>query len=162
MSSTGHLLESARTRSIISAFYAVYNYYGYGLVESAYSGALDYELTRRGHRVDRELAVSIRYEERIVAWQRLDMVVDGRVIVELKATEKIPPYAERQLFNYLRATRYSIGLLLHFGPQPKVSRFVDVPKRIAPGMVGTSSEQDESAAGRVGTIEERMNQDESG
>ena len=144
MTSADPLLESDLTRSIISGFYTVYNYFGYGLAESVYSGALDYELARRGHTVDRELSVRICYEDRVVAWQRLDMVVDGKVIVEVKATEKIPPYAERQVFNYLRATRYSIALLLHFGPEPKVHRLVDFPKRVAPGMVGTSLKKDES------------------
>jgi len=135
--SADHLLESDLSRSIISAFYTVYNYFGYGLAESVYSGALEYELTRRGHKVERELSVQVRYLDRIVAWQRLDMVVDGQVVVENKAVERLPPYAARQLLNYLRATRYRIGLLLHFGPEPKVRRFVDFPKRDAPGSVGT-------------------------
>ena len=148
MPTADHLLHSDLSRSIISAFYTVYNYFGYGLAESVYSGALEYELTKRGHKVDRELSVQVRYEDRVVAWQRLDMVVDAQVIVELKAAERLPPYAERQIFNYLRATRYGIGLLLHFGPRPKVHRFVDFPKRVAPGTVGTSGN--------------RMNQDESG
>jgi GxxExxY protein len=77
-----HLLQSDLSGSIIGAFYAVYNYFGYGLSESVYSGALDYELTRRGHSVDRELSVQVRYEDRVVAWQRLDMVVDRNVIVD--------------------------------------------------------------------------------
>lgn len=136
--SAEHLLQSDLSRSIISAFYTVYNYFGYGLAESVYSGALEYELTRRGHTVERELSVQVRYLDRIVAWQRLDMVVDGQVVVENKAVERLPPYAARQLLNYLRATRYRIGLLLHFGPEPKVRRLVDFPKRDAPGMVGTS------------------------
>lgn len=136
--SADHLLQSDLSRSIISAFYTVYNYFGYGLAESVYSGALEYELTRRGHTVERELSVQVRYLDRIVAWQRLDMVVDGQVVVENKAVERLPPYAARQLLNYLRATRYRIGLLLHFGPEPKVRRLVDFPKRDAPGMVGTS------------------------
>ena len=79
-----------------------------------------------------------------VAWQRLDMVVDRNVIVEIKASERLPPYAQRQIFNYLRATRYGVGLLLHFGPRPEVHRFVDHPKGVAPGMGGTGLKQDES------------------
>jgi len=137
MPGANHLLESELSRSIIGAFYTVYNYFGYGLAESVYTGGLEYELTRRGHSVDREVSVQVRYEDRVVAWQRLDMVVDGKVIIEIKATERLPPYASRQIFNYLRATRYQIGLVLHFGPEPKVYRFVDFPKQGAPGMVGT-------------------------
>lgn len=132
MASAKHLIESELSRSIIAAFYTVYNYFGYGLAEVVYAAALEYELLRRGHTVARELAIQIRYEDRIVAWQRLDMVVDGKVIVEMKATERMPPYAERQLRNYLRATQYRVGLLLHFGPEPKVHRLVDFPKRVFP------------------------------
>jgi len=131
MASANHLIESELSRSIIAAFYTVYNYFGYGLAEVVYAGALEYELTRRGHIVDRELGIQIRYEDRIVAWQRLDMVIDRKVIVEIKSTEMMPSYAERQLRNYLRATQYQVGLLLHFGPEPKVHRLVDFPKRHA-------------------------------
>ena len=62
-------------------------------------------------------------------------VVDGKVIVEVKATEKMPPYAERQLRNFLCATEYRVGLLLHFGPDAKVQRLVDFPKRILPRLI---------------------------
>ena len=118
--------------SIIAAFYTVYTYFGYGFTEAVYGGGLDYELMKRGHTVDRELAIQVRYEERVVAWQRLDMVVEGKVIVEIKSTERLAPYASRQIFNYLKATQYKVGLLLHFGPEPKVHRFVDFPKRLTP------------------------------
>jgi GxxExxY protein len=128
MPSEKHLIESELSRSIIAAFYAVYNYFGYGFAEVVYAAALEYE-------VERELAIQIYYEDRIVAWQRLDMVVDGKVIVEVKATERMAPYAERQLRNYLRATEHRVGLLLHFGPEPKVHRLVDFPKRVPPERV---------------------------
>ena len=78
------LLEAERVGSIVGAFYAVYNYYGYGLSETIYSGALELELRDRGHDVVRELGVAVSYKGRHVAWQRLDMVVDDRVIIENK------------------------------------------------------------------------------
>ena len=53
------LLERDRVQSIVGGFYAVYNYYGYGLNEAVYAGALEIELTKRGHRVAREVAVSV-------------------------------------------------------------------------------------------------------
>src|SRR5205814_10355737 len=80
------LLEAGRVHSIVGGFFAVYNYFGYGLSESVYSGALELELVGRGHQIAREVAVSICYKGIDVAWQRLDMVVDNRVIVENKAT----------------------------------------------------------------------------
>ncbi|HVX39327.1 MAG TPA: GxxExxY protein [Gemmatimonadaceae bacterium] len=126
------LLEGERVRSIVGAFYTVYDYYGFGLAEAVYAGALELELIRRGHACSRELTISVAYHGRHVAWQRLDMVIDERVIVENKATEVLPPYAERQLLNYLRASPFPVGLLLHFGPVPKFRRFVDSRKDKAP------------------------------
>jgi hypothetical protein len=77
------LLEGERVGSIVGAFYAVYNYYGYGFSEGVYAGALEIELRQRGHEVVRELAVAVSYKGVRVAWQRLDMVVDDAVIVVL-------------------------------------------------------------------------------
>lgn len=123
------LIEFPRCRSIVGAFYDVYNYYGYGLPEAAYAGALEYALGDRGHEVVRELAVPIAYHGRHVCWIRLDFVVDHRIVLENKATEKLPPLADRQLFNYLRATSFQVGLLLHFGPRPGFRKLVDTRKR---------------------------------
>ena len=71
------------------------------------------------------------YKDRLVARQRLDMVVDDRVIVESKATERLSPSAGPQLIGYLRATKFEVGVLLHFGPHPKFYRFVDTMKKIS-------------------------------
>jgi GxxExxY protein len=113
----------------LGAFFEVYNYFGYGLAEPVYAGGLELELLDRGHEVVRELAVSVCYKARHVAWQRLDMVVDNRIILEIKATELLPPYAKRQIVNYLQVTPFRIGLLLHFGPEAKFHRFIDSQKR---------------------------------
>lgn len=123
------LLEADRVDSIVGGFYAVYNYYRYGLNEAVYAGALELELTKRGHRVVREFAVSVEYHGQHVAWQRLDMVVDDAVIVEIKATEKLSPNAKPQLVSYLRAGPYEVGLLLHFGPSSMFYKVIDSPKR---------------------------------
>jgi GxxExxY protein len=125
----GELLEAERVHSIVGAFFAVYNYYGCGFSEGVYSGALAFELADRGHRVDREVSIAIGYKGRHVAWQRMDMLIDERVIVESKATEKLSPTAGSQLTSYLRATTFEVGVLLHFGPSPKFYRFIDFPKR---------------------------------
>ena len=126
----GELLEAERVHSIVAAFFTVFNYFGGGgMCEAAYTGALEYELTLRGHRVDRELMVPVYYKGRLVARQRLDMVVDDRVIVECKATEQLPPSAGPQLIGYLRATIFQVGVLLHFGPHPKFYRFVHSIKK---------------------------------
>jgi GxxExxY protein len=123
------LLEAERVHSIVAAFFVVFNYFGGGgMCEAAYTGALQHELTLRGHRIDREVMAAVYYKGRLVARQRLDLVVDERVIVECKATDRLPPSAGPQLIGYLRATTFKVGVLLHFGPHPKFYRFVDSVK----------------------------------
>ena len=120
----GHLLEEDRTRSVLGAFNEVYGWLGYGFLEHVYELAMERELRARGHRVARQLAVRIRYKGSDLATQRLDMLVDDRVILEIKSTAELPVAAKRQLHNYLRATRLEVGLLLHFGPRPRFHRLV--------------------------------------
>jgi GxxExxY protein len=122
MASEDRLSQAARTRSVIGAFFEVYNSLGYGLLERAYSRALEIELIARGHTVGREVSVNILYKGRQIARQRLDMIVDDIIVVELKSTAALPRGSLRQVFSYLRATHLQIGLLLHFGPIPVVRR----------------------------------------
>ena len=116
------LAEQSITEAIIRAFFDVYNNLGFGFLESVYMAALERELVRRGHRVTREVKVRVYYKGEAIAWQRIDMLVDDKVVVELKSTELLPPASSRQLDSYLRATQLEVGLLLHFGPQPKFFR----------------------------------------
>lgn len=124
------LLEAERVHSIVAAFFIVFNYFGGGgMCEAAYTGALEHELTLRGHKVDREVLVPVYYKGKLVARQRVDMIVDDRVIVECKATDRLPSSAGPQLIGYLRATLFQVGVLLHFGPHPKFHRFVQSHKK---------------------------------
>lgn len=118
------LYEEALTRSVIGAFFDVYNVIGYGLLEHLYSAALEHELLTRGHAVARELSVPVTYNGVEIGWQRLDLVVDGRLVIEVKSTPVLAPAATRQLYNYLHATQLRVGLLLHFGPAPQFYRVV--------------------------------------
>jgi GxxExxY protein len=135
----GETLEAERVHSIVGGFLTVYNYFGYGLSERVYSGALVCELHDRRHVVERELSIDVRYKGRRVAGQRLDMVIDDRIVVEIKATEKLCPADRSQLLNYLRASKFEVGILLHFGPMPRFERYVDHPKRAATTCTGTQS-----------------------
>ena len=128
----GELLEAERVRSLVGGFFDVYNYYGYGLSERVYAGALEQELQDRGHVIARELLIDIRYKGRHVARQRIDMVIDERVIVEIKATEKLSSADRMQLISYLKATTFEVGVLLHFGPVPRFERYIDHPKEGRP------------------------------
>lgn len=118
----GGLAEQEVTQSIIGAFFTVYNTLGYGFRESVYMAALERELIARGHTVAREVQLRVFYKGDRIARQRIDMLVDGKVIVELKATELLPPNATRQLENYLRGSQIEVGLLLHFGARPAFYR----------------------------------------
>jgi GxxExxY protein len=108
--------------SVIGAFFEVYNVLGYGFLERHYVQALEWELRQRGHDVVREFGVMMRYKHLDLSYMRLDMIVDGKLIVETKSTFVLPDHASRQTFNYLRASSLEIGLLLHFGPKPVFHR----------------------------------------
>ena len=111
------LIHEDLTHSVIGAFFEVYRNLGYGFVEHLYVMALERELRAKGHTVSREFAVLVRYKGEELGYQRLDLVVDDRLVVEVKSTHKLPPDAPRQLYNYLKATNLEVGLLLHFGPE---------------------------------------------
>jgi len=102
----------------------VYNTLGYGLLENVYSASLERELRAAGHQVDREVLTVVRYKGIPVANYKVDMVVDNQVIVENKSSRVLPDGVERQVYNYLRATNYEVGLILHFGPRPTFKRFL--------------------------------------
>ena len=118
------LLHESITRSIIGTFYEVYNELGYGFLESVYELALEQELRQRGHSVVRQVGVDIFYKDRVLAAQRLDMLVDDRIVVEVKSTKSLNEVAARQVLNYLRASRLEVGLLLHFGPKASFFRII--------------------------------------
>ena len=125
MTRTGIVLVQERlTHSVIGAFYEVYGTLGFGFLEHLYVLALDRELRARGHRVDREVWVNVRYKGELLGKQRLDMVVDDTLVVEAKASFDLPHGAGHQVYNYLRATNLEVGLLLHFGPRPRIKRFI--------------------------------------
>jgi GxxExxY protein len=116
-------IEGDLTREIISAFYTVYNALGSGVLESVYANALAIELRARGFKVEREVAVEVFYLGVQAGFFRLDLLVQGRIVVECKASEILSPAARPQVFNYLKATAHPVALLLHFGPTPKHYRY---------------------------------------
>jgi GxxExxY protein len=115
-SKTAVIVEKELSYAIINAFYEVYNKLGYGFLESLYAKALENALNRRQIPVEREHAVAVILDGQPIGNFRLDLLVSGRVIVEIKSTETISVSAKRQLRNYLTATGLQLGLLLHFGP----------------------------------------------
>ena len=118
------LINEELTGSAIGAFYAVYDALGSGFLERLYVAALERELRRRGHQVTREISVPVYYRGERIGLQRLDMLVDGQLVIEIKAAQSAADYGRKQLFSYLRATRLKVGLLFIFGPQPTFTRVV--------------------------------------
>ena len=129
--SKGHLLHANLTEAIIQAFYTVYNALGYGFLEKVYENALLLELRRRGLQVEQQAPIKVYYAGQVIGEYFADLLVEGKVIVELKAAEAISPAHEAQLLNYLKATGISVGLLLNFGPRPEFRRkvFTRSPKK---------------------------------
>jgi len=116
------MLHEEITQAILKAFYKVYNTLGYGFLEKVYENALAHELTRAGLAVKQHMPVHVYYGEQLVGDYFADLVVEGKVIVELKAAEALRPEHEAQLLNYLKATEMEVGLLLNFGPEPTFVR----------------------------------------
>jgi GxxExxY protein len=106
-------LESL-VRECIGCCLVVHRELGPGLNESAYAGACHIELRSRGLSFEKEKAVCIRYRGEIVCHQRIDLVVERRVIVELKSVEKIHSVHVAQTVSYLRATGLRVALVVNF------------------------------------------------
>ena len=118
------LLERESTNAIIGAFFEVYNTLGFGFLEHVYSLAMERELIARGRAVGREVQIPILYKGEFLTNHRADLIVDERVVVEIKSTEILPLSTPRTVKNYLRATRIEVALILHFGPEAKFYRMV--------------------------------------
>ncbi|WP_367393000.1 GxxExxY protein [Lewinella sp. LCG006] len=116
------LLHNDLTGKIIRAYYNVYNELGHGFLEKVYENAMLFELKRLGLSVVQQQSIKVYYQEELVGNYFADLLVEGKVIIELKAAEGLIEAHEAQLINYLKATEIEVGLLLNFGLEPKVVR----------------------------------------
>jgi len=119
---THDFLHGEITASIIGCMQEVHSELGFGYREHIYSLALEQLLVAKGHRVDRELAVMVYFRGQPLATQVVDMIVGGKVAVELKTGEALKDAATVQLFGYLCATTLEVGLVLHFGRTARAHR----------------------------------------
>jgi len=110
-----NFLHTEITSTIIKAFYNVYNTLVYEFLEKVYENAMLIELKNMGLQARKQYPISVYYEEEKVGDYIADIVVESKVIVEIKAIEKLIAEHEAQLVNYLRATDFEVGLLLNFG-----------------------------------------------
>ena len=116
------LKHSELSKKIIAAAYNVHNELGYGFVEKVYKNALAIELQETGVKCAVEVPLKVLYHEKVVGDYYADMIVDDKIIVEVKAVSDLEPVHEVQLVNYLKATGLQIGLLINFGKSVKVKR----------------------------------------
>jgi GxxExxY protein len=109
------------TEKIIGAAIEVHRLIGPGLLESIYEEALCVELQLRGISFQRQVEVDIDYKGHIIKGQRIDLLVAGEVIVELKAVANLPEVAVAQTLSYLKATGLKRALLINFGERKLVN-----------------------------------------
>jgi len=119
---TRDLLSPELTEAVIGSFYDVHRQLGFGFREYIYDLALERDLVAKGHRVEREVSVMVFFRGEPLARHTLDMIIDQKLVIEIKSTEFLRPNATSQLFSYLHATNLELGLLLHFGREPKFYR----------------------------------------
>jgi GxxExxY protein len=112
------------SEKIISAAYNVHKELGYGFVEKVYKNALVIELGEAGIKCAVEVPLKVLYHGQTVGDYYADMIIDDKIIVEVKAVSDLEPIHEVQLVNYLKATGLHVGLLINFGQSVKVKRRV--------------------------------------
>jgi GxxExxY protein len=110
------------TEKIIEIFYKVYNKLGYGFLEKVYENAMMKEFKTADISAVSQYAINVVYEDEIIGEYFADILVDNKVIVEIKAAKSLAIENDAQLLNYLKATEIEVGLLLNYGPKPDLKR----------------------------------------
>jgi GxxExxY protein len=124
------LMHGDLTDRILKVFFEVYNEQGFGFLEGVYERCMVIALEEAGFRVERQKLIPVYFRGQLVGEFCADLVVDGLVILELKAAKALDGSHEAQLLNYLRATQIEVGLLLNFGPKPHIKRLIfDNPRK---------------------------------
>jgi len=111
------------TEKLIGIFFNIHNEVGHGFLESVYEQAFSVVLAENNIFFQRQMAVPVWFHGQQIGEFRADLLVDGKVLVELKTGRDIEPAWEKQLLNYLRATDVEAGLLFNFGPNAQFKRY---------------------------------------
>ena len=115
-------LHTTITDKIIKAAYKVHKMLGFGFLEKVYENALAIELRRMGLKAEQQKPLTVWYEGEVVGEYFIDMLVEEKVIVELKAIKKLLDIHEIQVLNYLKGCQLEVGLLLNFSESLKIKR----------------------------------------
>lgn len=110
------------TATIIKCYYNVFNQLGYGFLEKVYENAMLIELARNNIQATQQEKIEVFFRGKRVGLYFADLLVERKVIVELKSAEAITDEHETQLINYLKATEIEVGLVLNFGPKAEFRR----------------------------------------
>jgi GxxExxY protein len=125
------MTENELAKIVVDAAYRVHTQLGPGLLESVYEIALAHELKKRQLKVERQVPITIRYDELIFdEGFRADGIVEDKLILELKSVEQIAPVHKKQLLTYLRLADKRLGLLINFGAE----RIKDGISRVVNGL----------------------------
>jgi GxxExxY protein len=112
------------TRTIIKGYYEVYNDLGSGFLESVYENALKKVLYDYGLTINSQFPIDVCFRGRKVGKFKADLIVENKVLIELKSVSMLLPVHKAQLINYLKATNIEIGLLMNFGDEPEFKRYI--------------------------------------
>ena len=112
------------TGKIIECAFRVHKNLGFGFLESVYQNALLIELTKAGLKAEKERKIQVNYDGQVIGDFVADILVEEKVILELKSVREIHPAHEAQLINYLKATGIEVGLLINFGEKVEIKRKV--------------------------------------
>lgn len=118
------LVERELSHTIIGCAYEVHHEFGYGFSETVYSRSLGVALQLRGIHVHREFPVTVLFRGVEVGSHRLDLLIEGRVVIEVKSMERLPELAKKQVRKYLMAGKKELGILINFGPRLEFHRIL--------------------------------------
>lgn len=120
------------SRKIIKGFYEIYNELGPGFLESVYENAFFLLLEEYGLEVEKQHPITVYFRDIQIGEYVVDLIVEDKILIELKLVSRLLPEHEAQIINYLKATDINIGLLMNFGNKPEFRRFAFDRKRANP------------------------------
>jgi GxxExxY protein len=113
------------TYEINGAVFEVNRILGFGFLEKVYENALLFELKNRGLKAKNQVPISVGYKDKIVGEYFADIIVENKIVIEIKAINKLLKIHEAQILNYLKATEFKVGLLINFTyPKAEIKRFI--------------------------------------
>lgn len=117
-------LHDELTNKVLRVFYGVYNELGHGFLESVYHEAMRIALQQEGMQVGTQVPILVYFRGHQIGTFKADLIVNDRVLIELKSLSVLDRSCEAQVLHYLQATHLEVALLLNFGPRPAIKRFI--------------------------------------